>query len=368
MKFKIPQTVLNQGVNMVQRSISTRNALQILDGILIHADDKGLRLTGTNLDMSIDLRLPAEVESHGRIVVNSRLFGDIIKKLPDAIVKIEVEKQTMNIRCAQSDFNIVGNLGEEYPSLPQIENTHNFTLPASVLRQAIRQTVFAVSQDDFRPIFTGVLFEIGEEKINVVALDGYRLAKRELYIGEDNPMKIIVPGKSLVELSRILEETEEDVTMRVAGNQMVISIEKVDFYSILLEGQFFHYEDILRDEHQTMVEVERRALIQSLERASLLAREEKANLVKLLLNEDGIEIQSNSEVGHVKENVMAKVEGEDLRIAFNSRYLLEGLRNIDEDVVRLGFNENINPCIIKGLEDESYLYLVLPVRLADHEV
>ncbi len=367
MNFVIPQTVLNEGVNIVQRSISNRNALQILDGILISAQEDSIRLTGTNLDMSIDMILPAKVTETGRIVVNSRLFGDIIRKLPDASIHIEVEDQTMNIYCEQSTFNIIGNLGEDYPSLPQIEDSNSFTLPANVLREAIKQTVFAVSQDDFRPIFTGVLFDIKEDETNVVALDGYRLAKRDLDIKEKDPMKIIVPGKSLVELSRILENTEEDVSIQVAGNQMVIRMEHLDFYSILLEGQFFHYQDILRDDHETMVKVDRRSLIQSLERASLLAREEKANLVKFTVADNVLEIKSNSEIGHVEEKLMVDKKGDDLTIAFNSRYMIEGMRNIDTDVVTLGFADSINPCIIRGEDEESYLYLVLPVRLAQDE-
>lgn len=364
MKFTIPRIELEKAVQQVGRAIASRSHSPILEGIHLEAKDQNIILTGSSLDMSLELTVPALVEEKGSLVVNARLFSDIIRSLPEAAVSIDVKDHQMSLVCAQSQFQLVGYDGAEYPPLPYVEEEYQFTLPAAILRKSIRQTVFATAQDTFRPVFTGVLFRVEEDHMDVVALDGYRLAKRYIGYGAKEPMHAVVPGRSLQELARILEGVSDDVTLRFSDSQLCISMPHMDFYSILLEGEFFHYEEIVRQSHPITLEVNRKQIQEAVERASLLAREDKANLIKLQIQSGTMVITSRSEVGAVTESLPLDYTGDELVIAFNSRYLLDGLRNLEEDTILLHFADSLSPLIMEGIEDQDYLYLVLPVRLA----
>lgn len=367
MKFIINQRDLTKHINIAQRGISSRTTLQILDGILIETMNDKIKLTATDLEISIETFINCEVLQQGSIVVNSRIFGDIIKKLPDALINIEVINNNINIKCENSEFNIIGNPGVDYPDLPIIVEHDNFILPKDLFKNAIRQTVFATTQDETRPSLTGVLLEIQENQISFVSLDGYRLALRKIPTNSDINLKIIIPGRSLNELNKILEDREEDITISAAPGQVIFNIGDTIVYSRLLEGQFFNYKDIMRKDHKTKVIVNKREFQNGLERASLLAKEEKANLVRLNVIDNNIIIRSNSEIGDVYEKLESNQEGENLNIAFNSRYILEGIKIMDANEIELNFMGSLNPCIINGIDDESYTYLVLPVRLAQDD-
>lgn len=334
---------------------------------MLEAYNNKLKLTGTDLEISIETFLECDIIEEGSIVVNSRIFGDIIKKLPNAFVYIDVENNNINIKCENSEFNILGNPGEDYPDLPIVLERDSFVLPKDLFKGAIRQTVFATTQDETRPSLTGVLVEISDNIISFVALDGYRLALRKLPTKSNLDLKIIIPGRCLNELNKILEDREEDITISAAPGHVIFNIGDTIVYSRLLEGQFFNYKDIIRKDHKTRVVVNRRDFQESLERASLLAKEEKANLIKLSILDNKILIKSNSEIGNVNERVLSNQNGDNLNIAFNSRYILEGIKVIDAEEIELSFMGSLNPCIITGVEDDNYTYLVLPVRLAQDE-
>ncbi|MBU5428370.1 DNA polymerase III subunit beta [Tissierella pigra] len=367
MKFKINQKDLSKHINIAQKGISSRTTLQILDGILLEAYKGRLRLIGTDLEISIETYVNCEIEEEGAIVVNSKIFGDIVKKLPDAPIYIHVDNNNINIKCENSEFNIIGNSSKEYPDLPLILDHTSFELPNDLFKSAIRQTVFATTQDETRPSLTGVLIEIENKLISFVALDGYRLSLRKLPIESDVQLKIIIPGRALNELNKILEDNEEIMKIAAAPGHVVFNTGDTIVYSRLLEGQFFNYREIIRKDHKTSVTVNKREFQNSLERASLLAKEEKANLVKLNIVNEQILIKSNSEIGNVNEVINADVNGENINIAFNSRYILEGIKIIDSEEIQLNFMGSLNPCIIKPIQDENYIYLVLPVRLAQDD-
>ena len=273
----------------------------------------------------------------------------------------------MNIVCEKSEFNIVGNDPKEYPDLPTIINQNSFTLPKDLFKSAIRQTVFATSQDETRPILTGVLLEIKDNLGSFVALDGYRLALRSIPIESEDDISIVIPAKALLELNKILDDTDEELKIIIAPNHIIFELDNTLFSSRLLEGQFLNYKDIIRDDHNTTVNVDKRDFQSSLERASLLAKEEKANLIKLNVEDDMIVIKSNSEIGDVNEEMSAVANGETVDIAFNSRYILEGIKVIETEEIELHFMGSLNPCIIKPVGDNNYTYLVLPVRLAQED-
>ncbi len=367
MKFTINQRDLSKHINIAQKGISSRTSLQILDGILIEAMEGKIKLTATDLEISIETFVECQVTQEGSIVVSSRIFGDIIKKLPDAPINIEVNNNNINIKCENSEFNIIGNPGVDYPDLPLVEEVNSFILPKDLLKNAIRQTVFATTQDETRPTLTGVLLEIENNLISFVSLDGYRLALRKIPTNTGISLKIIIPGRSLNELNKILEDREEDITISCATGQVVFNIGDTIVYSRLLEGQFFNYKDIMRKDHKTKVIVNKREFQNGLERASLLAKEEKANLVRLNVLDENVIIRSNSEIGDVFEKITSSQDGENLNIAFNSRYILEGIKIMEAEEIELNFMGSLNPCIINGVDDDSYTYLVLPVRLAQDD-
>ncbi|WP_409227361.1 DNA polymerase III subunit beta [Gudongella sp. SC589] len=367
MKFKVEQKDLARHITIAQRGISTRSTLQILDGILIQANDNGLKLTATDLEISIETFIEAYVEEKGKIVLNSRIFGDIVKKLPDDTISFHVKDNHVHIKCQNAEFNIIGNSGEDYPDLPIIMEENQFTISKDLLKSAIRQTVFATTQDETRPSLTGVLLEIANKEISFVSLDGYRLALRKMPTQSDIDEKIIIPGRSLNELNKILEDKEEDLTISLSQGQVIFNLGDTIMYSKLLEGQFFNYKDIMRSDHKTKVIVNRRSLQNGLERASLLAKEEKANLVKISVSNGELIIKSNSEMGDVYEEINSDQDGDDLNIAFNSRYILEGIKIMDNEEIVMNFVGSLNPCIINGVDDDTYTYLVLPVRLAQDD-
>ncbi|MBC8590880.1 DNA polymerase III subunit beta [Wansuia hejianensis] len=367
MKIIVDQRQLTKHINIAQKSISARTTLQILDGILLEAKNNKLKLTGTDLELSIETYLDCQIIEEGSIVVGSRIFGDIIKKLPDSPVEITSKNNNINIRCQNSEFNIAGNPGEEYPDLPLVLEKDSFTIPMDIFKGVIRQTVFATTQDETRPSLTGVLVELDNNTISFVALDGYRLAMKKIPMKTSIEAKMIIPGRSLTELNKILDDREEDVNISISSGNVVFTIGDTTVYSRLLEGQFFNYKDIIRTDHKTSVIVNKKDFQNSLERASLLAKEEKANLVKLSILDNQISIKSNTEIGNVHEVIDTQQDGENLNIAFNSRYILEGIKVMDLENIKLNFMGSLNPCIINGIEEDDYTYLVLPVRLAQDD-
>jgi DNA polymerase-3 subunit beta len=365
MKFTINQSSLNEGISIVQRAISSRAVSKELEGVLLTLENDNLKLTGTDAEIiSIETNVKCNSQEDGIALVNARLFGDIVRKLPNDDIQIEVKGDRMFIKCQNSNFELLTHNYREYPSLPKIEDKDNITLSSKVLKTAIRQTTFAVSLDYNRRTLTGVLFEVKPDEIRFVALDGYRLSVLTNPVVSKSNHDAIVPGRALNELSRILEDDEEEITIMFSRNNICFKLPDTVFYSQLIDGQYFNYRDIIRNDHASTVKVNRRSFQISLERAELLAKEEKANLVKLEINDNNIKILSNTELGSVEENVSCEISGTDQVIAFNSRYLLEGIKNMDDEEIVLKLMDDVNPMIIEGVDNDNYLYLVLPVRLA----
>lgn len=341
--------------------------MQILNGILLEAFDNRLKLTATDLKIGIETYVDCNVIEEGSIVLNARIFGDIVKKLPNSLISISVEENRVNIQCENSVFNLFGSNPLEYPKLPTIINQTSFSMAKDLLKSAIRHTVFATTEDETRPILAGVLLEVHEGGAAFVALDGYRLALRNIPVDLDENIKIVIPSRALTELSRILDDSDEEVSIVVAPGHVIFNMGETLLFSRLLEGQFLNYKEIIRTEHKTTVLVNKEEFQDSLERASLLSSETKANLIKLTIGDDKITIRSNSEMGNVHEEVFSKLDGEELNIAFNSRYILDGVKIIESEEIELSFMGELNPCIIKPVGDANYTYLALPVRLAQED-
>lgn len=368
MKIKVNQKDLAKSISIVQKGISSKTTLPILSGILIQAKDNQLKFTGTDLELGITSNINCDVTEKGSIVVTSRIFGDMIRKLPDFPVEIEVkEDNNVYINCGNSKFKLLGQPAVEYPELPKLLNEISFDIPRDLLKTMIKQTVFATAQDETRPILTGALLEVKSNEAALVALDGYRLALRNINIDCQNDVKVVIPSKTLNELSKILEDDDMDVNVRFTSSHILFDLGETIIISRLIEGQFLNYNDIIRNEYKSKLKVKTKDIQQSIERASLLAREGKNNLVKLNLSDEKLVITSNSEIGNIHESLPIELEGEDLKIAFNSKYLLEGIKVIDSEEIELNFVSNISPCIIKPVGDKNYTYLILPVRLANED-
>ena len=364
MIFICEKQKLQEGILIVQKAITGKSTMPILEGIYIKADSNGVTLIGSDKDLSIETKVEANTLENGSIVIDSKIFGEIIRKLPNSEVKIEViENDTVQISCEKSIFNVVLMNPDEYPALPEITDEKQISVPQNILKNMIKSTSFSVAQDETRPILQGVLFEIKEQSLNLVALDGYRLAVKSEYLDSEFDIEVVIPGKTLNEVSKILEDVDNLVNITFTKNQILFNLEHTKIISRLLDGKFVNYASLLPQEYKLLVIVNRQDLQNGIERASLMSKEGNSNLIKLKIEDDLLVITSNSQLGKVREEVEVNMQGEELEIAFNSRYLLDVLKNMEEDVIRLEMTSSITPCVIKAKDNDSYKYLILQVRL-----
>lgn len=367
MKIICNQKLLANKIGIAQKAINGKTTLDLLKGILLSAKNDQLKLTGYDLEIGIETYTQAEVIQEGEIVVNARLFGDIIRKLPDSFVEIETDSENnVYINCLNSRFKIKGDSASEYPRLPDVNKDDLYNIPQDLLKNMIKQTVFAISQDQTKPILMGELLEIVDGNISLVAIDGYRLAVRSATVDNvSNNAKVIIPGKALTDVNSLLS-TEEDIQLGFDDKNAIFIIEDTKIITRLLEGDFIDYKKLLPREYNSKVKLNTKELLNSIERASLLSQSEKNNLIKLSIRDNSMAITSNTDRGNVYEEVSLELEGDYLDIAFNSRYFIEGLKNIDSEEIFIEFTTNVNPCIIKPADEVKYTYLLLPVRISSN--
>ena len=376
MKFTIQRDLLIDSVQDVMKAISSRTAIPILTGMKIEVRHHGITLTGSDSDISIESYIPAEengmvnVEDieEGSIVLQAKYFPDIVRKLPEQHVEIVADENLkVTIRSGKAEFNLNGQDADEYPQLPKLQTDESFELPIDLLKSLIKQTVFAVSSMETRPILTGVNLSLMDNKLTFTATDSHRLAAREVPVSSSNVQfgSIVVPGKSLNELNKILDDTEETVEISVTNNQILFRTKHLNFLSRILDGNYPETSRLIPEQSKTVLHVKTKDLISSIDRASLLAREERNNVVKLTtLNGNILEITSNSpEVGHVSEELAVQsIEGEELKISFSSKYMLDALKVMEVDEVKVDFTGAMRPFIIRPINDPTMLQLILPVR------
>jgi DNA polymerase-3 subunit beta len=355
---------LQEGISIVTKAITGKTTMPILEGIYIEATKTGLTLIGSDMDVSIETKVEADVIKEGSIVIDAKIFSEIIRKLPNSEVKIEIaENDLIQITCEKSVFNLVFKNSNEYPSLPSINEDITVEVPQNLLRNMIKGTSFAIAQDEARPILQGILFEVKNKQLNLVALDGYRLAVRSELLDIDNNIEVVIPGKTLNEVSKILEDNSDIVKITFTNNHILFNLNNTKIISRLLEGKFVNYSSLLPQEHKLVINVKRQDFQNGLERASLMAKDGNSNLIKLETQDDTLIITSNSQLGKVREEVSINLQGDGIQIAFNSRYLLDVLKNMEEDDINIEMTSSVSPCVIKGKNMNNAKYLVLPVRL-----
>lgn len=373
MKFTCHKIQLLDIINTVQKTVSAKSIMPILECVKIDADASGtLVVTGNNLDLCIEYSSACNVSEGGSIAISSKIFGEIIRRIPDDEVTVTVneENNVTTIKCAKSEFNIQGLSAGEYPAVPAINEVYRLSMKQETLKKMIRKTIFAVSVNEARkPVLTGALFEVDTGVLSVVSSDGYRLALiKETVDASLEKKKFIIPGLTLRELLKVLKDGDETVDIVVSDRHVLFDFGAYKVVTRLLEGEFINYAPILSTPNSIYVKVDTRSLSESLERASLLINDDmtaKAEKVPVRLNIalDQIEVTCITGKGKVHDVVEAEVRGDDIEIGFNYRYLLEALKACEEEEVKMEFSNPRSSCFIRSLEGDSYTYMILPVRL-----
>lgn len=368
MKFIVNTKKLVDALSVASHALSARSTMPILEGVLLESSEDGISLTCSDGAMTISTRIEAEIEEDGRIVMPGRLFGDVVRRLPDGeLIFSSSVNMIATLKCRGSRTTIAGKPGDLFPQMPAIDETHRITLPQPLLRDMIQQTSFAVSSDESRKILTGCLLEIGNGEARMVALDGFRLAVRIAAVDPSvQPLSAVIPSKILQELSKIVTGGEEDsVTLIFGGSQLLAEMNGAKIYATLLEGEYIKYRQIIPASAKTTVHVlDRGQMSLCVERAALMARESRTGCVKFSVRGDLMVITANSELGDVYEEVQVETEGDDIEIAFNVKYVSDVLRAIEDDSFLMRFNSSVSPCVIAPVEGGLYTYMVLPVRLS----
>ncbi len=365
MKFSCEKALLLSAISTASRAVAVKSSIPALEGILIEAGAQ-LRLTGYNLETGIRASVPAEIREKGSLVLSARLFGEIVRKMPDDVVVFSSENYTVNIKCGLSEFNILGTDPEEFPELPTVDQVNGLTLPQSTLRPMISQTLFAVSDNESRPVHTGSLFEVEGDTLTIVSVDGYRLALRREKVGQVQgaaPFSFVVPGSALSEVEKICAG-EEDVTISQGARHILFQTGDTVLVCRRLEGEFLAYRNAIPRTNAIKVEGEARTLLQSIERVSLIINDKLKSPLRCVFGDGLLSITTKTAIGDAADQCPITGDGGGLEIGFNNKYLMDALKAAPAEKLRLEFNSGVAPCVILPAEgEENFIYMVLPVRL-----
>ncbi len=363
MRFNCLRSDLSNAVSNVSRAVAAKATLPALEGVLIKAYNNQLEICGYDLEIGIVTNVEASVAEEGEIVVSARLFNEIIRKLPEEIVNIETDDKLITyINSGAADYQIVGMNSSEYPELPNVEEISGLTINAEILKNMIRQTVFATSDNMAKPIYTGSLFEVKDGLFKIEAVDGFRMAIREENVDSDIEAKFVVPGKTQNEILKLITDTKKDVVLTVGQRHIIIKIENYSIISRLLEGNFLDYK--MPQSASTEFVINTRILASSVERMALLTNEKIQSPVRCAISSNEIKLSCSTSVGRANDLISASVVGNDVEIGFNNRYLLDALKNADTDEVKIMLNGSLQPMIIRPIDGQSFTFLVVPMRLA----
>lgn len=366
MKAVVKGLDLSNAVLKVVKAVSVKTPNQILEGIKVTCKGDNLILLATDMEIAIEKTIKAETFMEGEIVVTGKLFAEFVKKLEneDDIELTLCDDGRLKISYGQAEGYIQTMSSEDFPVLKKDINKNSFTIKQKEFRDIINKTSFACSTDDSRPILKGCLMEVENDILTVVALDGFRLAIAKKPVRDVfGEIKAIVPSRALVEITRLIEKEEDYVTIIIQENNLLVNIDNTIFMTRLLEGNYIDYKRIVPNKFETVFRANKNLLFNAIERASIVARTIK-NRVKFEIKENYLNVTSASEVGNVNENIIINLEGKDLNILFNSKYLIDAIREIDDEFINFHLTSAISPCVIKpyGEDDEEYLYLILPLR------
>ena len=346
MKISCLRSDLQTAISNVSRAVSSKSTIPALEGVLVKAYGDKLNISGYNLEIGITTDIEATIKEEGEIVISARLFFDIVRNLPEEILTIETDDRlVIYIQCGAADYKITGMSSVEYPDLPAFEQTDGITLSSKTLREMIRQTVYAVSENTAKPIYTGSLYEIENSVLTIVAIDGYRMAVRRENVTSDSETSFIVPGKTQLEILKLLSDDEEPVDIIIGQRHITFKVKNYRVISRLIEGIFIDYKTTIPSVAKTEVVINVKRLTNSVERMSLMNNER---------------MQSSA-----SDTIGVTVAGDNVEIGFNNRYMLDALKNVDTDEVKLELNGPISPIVIKPVQGDNFVSIVVPMRLAN---
>ena len=364
MKLICSKSNLLHGVNIVSKAVPTRTTMAILECILIDASANEIKLTANDMELGIETKIEGEIAERGIIALDAKIFSEIVRKLPDSDVVIETDSNfKTTITCEKSKFNIVGKSGDDFSYIPFIERNECISISQFTLKEVIRQTIFSIADNDNNKLMTGELFEIEENQLKVVSLDGHRISIRNIELKNNyDHKKVVVPGKTLQEVSKILPgSAEEEVNIFLSENYIVFEFDDTTVVSRLIEGEYFKIEQMLSSDYDTKVKINKRELLDCIDRATLLVKEGDKKPIIMNITDGNMELKINSFIGSMNEDIDIAKEGKDILIGFNPKFFIDALRVIDEEEVSLYMVNPKAPCFIKD-DEGKFIYLILPVN------
>ena len=366
MKFSCEKYLLQSACAVAARATAAKSTIPALEGLLLEAD-LGLRVTGYDLKKGIYTRVAADVEEKGSVVVGARFLGEMLRRLPDGIVNISTDANlNVKVKCGRSEFNFIGISPADFPEIPAVEGVNNVTVPQSILRSMINQTIFAIATSDARPLYTGTLFVIEGDELTLVSVDGYRLAKRSEKIekGRMEDCRFVVPGSALSDIERICSDDEGEVSIAVGSKHILFTIGDTVVVSRRLEGEFLNYKKSIPDSFRYLLKVDKAEFMSSIDRVALIISEKNSSPVRLTFSEEGIECLCMTPFGRAQDLCSCEGSGEGLEIGFNDRYLMDALKAAAAEKIELCLNSASSPCIIRAADgSDKFTYMILPVRL-----
>ncbi len=366
MKFSCEKYLLQGASAIASRAAASKSPITSLEGLQISAEDR-LYVKGYDLKKGIVTGIDADIEQRGVIVVGARLFGEMIRRLPDGIVTVSSdEKDNISVKCGKSQFNILGISAEDYPELPRFDVQNSVRLPQRILKDMINKTIFAVSTDEVRPIYTGTLFEVEEDSLTLVSVDGYRLARRteKLESSQFKKCSFVVPGNALSDVEKICTDEEGEVSISVGQKHISFELGDTVVITRRLEGEFLNYRRSIPESFQFEIKIDRAELTASIDRVSLIVSEKNSSPVRMTIGDGVIDCLCVTPIGRAEDVCTCEGDGKGLLIGFNDRYLKDALKASGRDELLLCVNSASSPCIIKAADGtEDFTYMVLPVRL-----
>ncbi len=363
MKLVCSRSNLLNGVQIVSKAVPGKTTMSILQCILINASDK-IKLTANDMELGIETIVEGDIIESGIVALEAKTFLEIVRKYPDGDIKIETnDSYETVITSGDAYIKIVGKSGEDFSYLPNIEKLDSIILSQFTLRELVRQTIFSIADNDTNKLMTGELFEVNEDKLRVASLDGHRISIRKVYLKNSYPKKkVVVPGKTLNEISKILNgDTDKDVVIFFTNKHIVFEFDNTTVVSRLIEGDYFNIDQMLSSDYETKVTINKRKLLDSIDRATLLVKEGDKKPIIINITDENMELKINSTIGSMRELIDISKNGKDLMIGFNPKFLIDALRVIDGEEIDIYLVNPKAPCFIKDSED-SYVYMILPVN------
>ena len=367
MKIVCSKSNLLSGINIVLKAVPAKTSMPILECIMINAEKNEIKLESNDMELAIETRIEGSIIEEGRIAINAKIFSDIIRKLPDSDVTLETDSSlNTHISCDRTNFNISAKEGDEFPALPYIEKDNKITLSELALKDIIRQTVFSISDNENNIIMTGELFEITGNKLRVVALDGHRIAIRKIDLREDyGNHKVIVPGKALSEIIKILNgENSSDVNIYFSDKNIMFELENTIILSRIIDGEYYKIDQMISTDFETHIVINKQQLFNSIDRAMPLVKETDKKPIIIGIDDESMSLKMNTQIGKYEESVTISKDGKDILIGFNPKFIMDVLKNIDDEEIDIYLINSKAPCFIKNKE-ESYIYLILPVNISN---